>query len=74
MKAVLKPEVEIPWTMETVKDYLWRPVQEIYKGKHSTTELTTKEVNQIWEVINRHLGERGVHVPFPSWYKDGEQD
>lgn len=72
MKAVLKPGVDIPWSSQTVKDYLWRPVQEIYMGKHSTTELTTKDVNKIWEVLNRHLGEKGIHVAFPSWQRDGE--
>jgi hypothetical protein len=28
MKAVLKPEVEIPWTTESVKNHIWRPIQD----------------------------------------------
>jgi hypothetical protein len=28
MKKTLKQEVEIPWTTELVKQYLWKPVQE----------------------------------------------
>lgn len=67
MKAVLKPEVDIPWEKETIKKYLWKPIQKAFKLKESTTELTTAEINQVYEVLNRHLGDKfGIHVPFPS--------
>ena len=67
MRAVLKPEVEIPWTVTSAKEYLWRPIQEIMLQKKSTTKLTTKELQQVWEVVNRHVGEKcHIHVPFPS--------
>ena len=67
MRATLKPEISIPWTGETIKDFLWRPVQKAQLKKESTTELTTSEIDVIWETLNRHLGEKfGVHVPFPS--------
>jgi hypothetical protein len=67
MRVVLKPTVEIPWTKESVKDHLWRPVQEIYLRKDSTTELTTEEINKVYEVLNRFLGEKlGISEPFPS--------
>ena len=67
MKAVLKPEVDIPWTEENVKNHLWRPVQMAMLSKQSTTELTTAEISDVYQVINRHLGEKlGIHVPFPS--------
>jgi len=66
MKAVLKPEVEIPWTPENVKNHLWRPVQRIYLNKESTTELTTDEISKVYDVINRHLAKFGISVPFPS--------
>lgn len=67
MRVVLKPEVEIPWTKESVKDHLWRPVQELYLKKDSTTELTTDEIAKVYEVLNRFLGEKhGVSQEFPS--------
>ena len=67
MKAVLKPEVDIPWNRDSVKEHLWRPVQEAMLHKKSTTELTTKEIDQVFDVINRHIGEKfGLTVPFPS--------
>jgi len=67
MKATLKPEIEIPWSPDRVKDFLWRPVQEAMTGKHSTTELNTVEPSEIWEVLNRHLAEKfGISVDWPS--------
>ena len=67
MKVVLKPEVDIPWSKETVKDFLWRSVQKAQLGKRSTTELTTKDIDKIYDTLTRHLGEKfGVFVEFPS--------
>lgn len=67
MKKTLKPTVDIPWTGETIKEYIWRPIMEAQLKKSSTTEMTTKELDQVFETINRHMGEKfGIHVPFPS--------
>lgn len=67
MRKTLKPEIDIPWTDKAVKEYLWRPIQESQLNKKSTTELTTVEIDQVFDTINKHLGERfGLHVPFPS--------
>lgn len=68
MKKVLKPEVDISWSKTTVKEYIWRPIQKALTNKRSTTEIDTKEPSEIWEIINRHLGEKlGIEVPlFPS--------
>jgi hypothetical protein len=67
MKKTLKQTVDIPWSKETVKDYLWRPIQNAQLEKESTTELTTDEINKVYEVLNRHLGDKlQIHVPFPT--------
>jgi len=70
MRVVLKPEINIPWSKQTVKDYLWRPIQKIQLNKKSTTEMTTKEIDEVFDTLNRHLGERFgkwlEHLPFPS--------
>ena len=67
MKRTLKPGIEIPWTEEMVKTHLWKSVQEVMLAKESTTELTTKEVNDVYEVVDRHLSQTtGVHVEFPK--------
>ena len=67
MRAVLKPSVEIPWTSESVKEFLWRPIQRLMVNKPSTTRLTTREIDMIFETLNRHLGEKfGITENFPS--------
>jgi len=67
MKAVLKPEVDIPWNKMSVKEHLWKPIEKIMVDKDSTEDMTNKEVSEIYEVLNRHLGDKlGVSVPFPS--------
>jgi len=65
-RKTLKAEVEIPWTEQMIKSLVWKSVQKIMVEKESTTKLNTKEVNLIYEVVDRHLSEKtGVHVEFP---------
>lgn len=67
MKTVLKPEVEIPWTQTSAKEFLWRPIQQVMTGKDSTTEPTTKDYLVIQETLIRHLSAKfGVTVDWPS--------
>lgn len=67
MQKVLKPGIEIYWTPEACKTYLWKPVQEAMFNKKSTTELDTRQVDQVFEVINKHIGEKfGLTIEFPS--------
>lgn len=66
-RVVLKPSVAILWDKNSVHKYLWKGIQEVMLGKESTTELTTKEIDKVYDVLNRHLGETtGVTVEFPS--------
>lgn len=68
MMKVLKKDAEIPWTPDSIKNFLWRPIQEAQTGKKSTTRLNTKEVSEVYETLNRHLGDKfSVHVPFPTY-------
>jgi len=58
---------EIPWTKESVKEVIWKPIQKAMTTKVSTTELNTIEPSKVYEAINRILGERfGVHVTWPN--------
>jgi hypothetical protein len=67
MRKTLKPEIDIPWSGGSVKEYLWRPIQVAQLNKKSTTELTTVEIDQVFDTINRHLGEKfGINITFPS--------
>jgi len=65
MKKVIT--VDVPWSPLTVKEWLWKPVQKAQLLKESTTELTTDEINKVYETMNRLMGDKfGIHVPFPS--------
>lgn len=67
MRKVLKPGISIPWNQNSVKRHLWRPIQEAMFDKLSTTKLETKEVSEVYEVLNRHMAEKfGISVEFPS--------
>lgn len=64
---VLRSDVEIPWTKVTVKEILFKQIMKAMYKKHSTTELTTKELNKVSEVLVRHLAEKfGIDREFPS--------
>jgi len=66
MKSVIK-DVDIPWSAYTVKEHLFRPTMKTMLGKDSTTELETHEIDQIFGVISKVIGERtGIFIPFPS--------
>jgi len=65
-KVMEVKQIDIPWTQQTCKELLWKPLQKAYLDKPSTTALTTGEVSQVYEVLNRHIAQNfGVSVPFP---------
>ena len=66
MRKVLKPEIELTWSLVSVKEYLWRPVQEIVLDKKSTTKLEREDLDKVYRLIDRKMLEKGVDVPFPS--------
>lgn len=66
IRAVLEPTVDIAWNENLVKELLWRPIQKLQLQKHSTTELTTRDIDVIYDTLNLFLSKHGVHVPFPS--------
>jgi len=66
-RKVLKQSVKIPWDKSSVKERLYKPILEAYKGKKSTTDMTTKEIEEMLDILTRHLGKKfGVSCDFPS--------
>jgi len=66
IRRTLKKDFDIPWTSETIKNFLWRPVQLVYTGKKSSKNIKTKDIDKIYDIVNKNLGEKtGVYVPFP---------
>lgn len=58
---------EITPTKQSVKETLWRPIQEATLGKKSTTELETNEVTKVYEIMSMFLAKQfNISIPFPS--------
>jgi hypothetical protein len=66
MQVILKPGFNIPWTQHSVKDLLWKTIQKKQTGKESTAELESHELDLIYDALNAHFVEWGIHVEFPS--------
>ena len=72
MKKVLKPNVDIPWSKDSIHDFIWIPIQKVLLKKDHSADLLKHEVSEVFDVLNRHLGERkkgkdwSISVPFPS--------
>lgn len=59
-------QVEILWNMELIKEFIWKPLMKVITDKTSTTELTTNEIDPIYETINNHYSKKGIELFFPS--------
>jgi len=67
MRKVLKPSVEITPTLELVKNTIWRPIQILKTGKESTTEITAKELQEIYDDVDKFfLSKHKIDLPFPN--------
>jgi hypothetical protein len=59
---------------------VWRAIMYTQTGLQSTTQLSTAQIDKVYETFNRFLSdEYGIYVPFPSMdslataYLDNEQ-
>ena len=59
-------KADAPWNAYRVKELIWREVQKKMTGKESTTQITTKEIDEIFEVIHLALANKGIQIVFPS--------
>ena len=67
MRRTLKHDVDIPWTMEAVKEHLWKPIQTAITKEKSTAKVDRKDYSKIYDVLSRHLSQKlGVFVSWPS--------
>ena len=63
----MRPKLEMHWTPHRVKE-LWKEACFHMYGHTSTAQMNTKQVNDVYDVVNKALGEiTGVYVPFPSF-------
>ena len=64
MRALIA-DLHIDHTKESVKS-IWRAIAKAKYGKDSTTELTTKELQAVYEEMNRMVGNMGIYMAWPS--------
>lgn len=58
---------EVDWSMHSVKEYMWRPIQKVIANKKSSAKCSTKDYPEIYENLNRLTANRfGVSVEWPS--------
>lgn len=66
-----KPDLEIPWSEESVKDLLYRPIITSYFKIERSSLLDTAQLSESMEIlvdaVNRNTG---VYVPIPSQEPD----
>ena len=66
-------DIEVPWNEHILKSF-WKKIESAYTGKTSTTEMSTKQVTEIYEIVNRHFSQWGVSIPFPSLEEQAIKD
>jgi hypothetical protein len=59
-------DLSVRYTPNIVKNFFWRPIQIALFDIVSTTQLDTKKINDISDVIIKFFGERSVVVEFPN--------
>lgn len=62
---VLVDSLRVDSTPELIKA-TFRQIGFVKFGKKSTAELTTKELQECWEEMNRLLASVGIHCPYHS--------
>ena len=69
MKKTLKAETDIPWTMQSAKDHLWRPIQKTLVDKESRADCETTDYNKVYEILSRHFSQK-FGITLPEWPKN----
>ena len=72
VQAFLK-DFEIDYSKEMIKG-IWRRIALTKFGKDSTADLTTRELQDVFEEFNRQLSKHGFHIPFPSAIMDFDEE
>lgn len=62
-----KAQIDIEWDARMVKEYLWRPLQIAMTKKRSSTRLTTKQMSNIIDYLQKNIPDKlGIVTEFPS--------
>jgi len=64
---ILKNYATVPWSETTIKEIIWRTLQWSHLHKQSTTQLTTTEIDDVFNILNKEiLVPKGIVLDFPG--------
>lgn len=67
LQVIAQKGVDMMWSGKLIKELLWRTIQVKYMGERSTTKLTTEDIDNILQMLNKFLAENfHISAPFPS--------
>lgn len=61
-----KPGYQVPFNELTVKETIWQTMQLAVTGKKHSSDLTPKEMIEVFDRLNCVLADKGIHIPWPS--------
>ena len=64
-RTFIKEGLPVPFNEALVKEFIWVEIQKAMTGKEHTSDLETHEVGAVYDVLNRHLADKGIYVPWP---------
>ena len=59
-------DMELMFTEDIIKKFMWRQIQITLFNTSSTTKLTTDQIDKILDVITNFYAKKGIPVVFPS--------
>lgn len=57
---------EVPFNEHLVKEFTIKPLIKALFDIESTTKLTTEMINELIDIINKFMSDKGVYLPWPS--------
>ena len=66
MVKTLSHRAEIPWTMISFKEHVWKPALKAMTDKDSTEDQSTVEPSDVYQVLARHFSQK-MGVTVPQW-------
>jgi len=65
---MLSKTITVQWTKESIKEYIWRPVQiAMYPDRYSSADLETTELMEVTKQLQHFLSTRfSLDIEFPS--------
>jgi hypothetical protein len=68
VSPISKQGIEIPWSMQAVKEDIYKPVLMASSGKKSTEDQTSKTPSKVALIICKHFADAGIICPpWPSY-------